>query len=300
MKVLITGANGYIGTRLLPVLLEKNHEITCLVRDKRRFKERSGFGDRVKTITGDLLKEASIEVIPPDIDAAYYLMHSVADTPEFSRMEALSAHNFVQALNHTNCKQIIFLSGIVNDGKLTTNHTSRKHIEDILLEANAKLTVLRTSIIIGRGSPLFEMICALMDKLPVMVAPRWIKARCQPIALCDALGYLEGVLLNEKAFNQTFDIGGPDVLTFKELMLTYAKVNGLNRKIIVMPFLLPKLSSYWLYFATPGSYPLARSLVGSVTNQTLMHDHRIDEVVPRLCLTYKEALNFCLCDEKVN
>jgi len=300
MKVLITGANGYIGTRLLPVLLEKNHEIVCLVRDGQRFLERSDFGDKVQIITGDLLKEASIKAIPPDIDAAYYLVHSVTDTPEFSRMEALSAHNFVQALNHTNCKQIIFLSGIVDDGKLTVNHSSRKHIEDILREAKAGLTVLRTSIIIGRGSPLFEMICALIDRLPIILAPSWVKARCQPIALCDTLGYLEGVLLNEKALNQTFDIGGPDVLTIKELMLTYAKTCKLGRKIIVLPFLLPKLSSYWLHGLTTASYPLARSLVGSIINQAIMHNHSIDKVVPRQCLTYKEALGFCLYDEKIN
>jgi len=300
MKVLITGANGYIGTRLLPVLLEKDHEIVCLVRDKRRFEERSDFGDPVKIITGDLLKETSIETIPPDIDAAYYLVHSMAYTPEFSRMEALSAHNFVQALNHTHCKQIIFLSGIVNDGKPSAHHTSREHVEDILREANAALTVLRASIIIGPGSPSFEIIHKLTEKLLVMVAPRWVKTRCQPIALYDVLAYLEGVLLNEKAFNQTFDIGGPDILSFKQLMLAYAKVRKPDRKIIVLPFLSPKLSSYWLHFVTSGSYPLARSLVDGMKNETLMHDHRIDGVVPRQCLTYQEALNFCLCDGTTN
>jgi uncharacterized protein YbjT (DUF2867 family) len=300
MKVLITGANGYIGMRLLPVLLEKNHDIVCLVRDKRRFKERSGFGDQVKIITGDLLKETSIEAIPQDIDAAYYLVHSVAETPEFSKMEALSAHNFVQALNHTRCKQIVFLSGIVNDSEPSPHHTSREHIEDILRAANAALTVLCASVIIGRGSPLFEIIRTMTEKLLVTVAPRWVKTRCQPIALHDVLAYLEGVLLNEKTFNQTFDIGGPDILSFKKLMLAYAKACKPNRKIIVLPFLSPRLSSYWLYFVTSGNYPLARSLVDGMKNETIMHDHRIDEVVPRQCLTYQEALGFCLCDEIIN
>lgn len=290
MKVLITGANGYIGTRLLPVLLEKNHDIVCLVRDKRRFKERSDFGDRVKIITGDLLKETSIEAIPPDIDAAYYLVHSMADTPEFSQMEALSAHNFIQALNHTDCKQIIFLSGIVNDGNLSKHLTSRKHVEDILQEATAALTVLRASIIIGSGSSSFEIIRDLTEKLPIMTAPRWVNTKCQPIAIRDVLGYLEGVLLNEKAFNQTFDIGGPDILSFKDLMLIYARVRKLDRKIVILPFLSPKLSSYWLYFVTSTSYSLAQSLVDSMKNETVMLDHRIDGVVPRKCLTYEEAL----------
>jgi uncharacterized protein YbjT (DUF2867 family) len=298
MKVLITGANGYIGTRLLPVLLEKNHEIVCLVRDERRFKERSDFGDRVKIITGDLLKEVLIEAIPPDIDAAYYLAHSVADTPEFTRMEALSAHNFVQALNHTNCKQIIFLSRIVNAGNPSNHHyTLHKYVEDVLREANAALTVLRASIIVGSGSPSFEIICDLAEKLAVMTAPRWAETKFQPIAISDVLAYLEGVLLNAKAFGQTFDIGGPDKLSFKDLMLIYARVRKLNRKII-LPFLSPKLSSYWLYLVTPTSYQLAQSLVDSMMGETIMHDNRIDDVVPHKCLPYEEALNFAFCSEK--
>ncbi|EHQ26653.1 SDR family oxidoreductase [Mucilaginibacter paludis] len=291
MKVLITGANGYIGTRLLPVLLEKGHEVVCLVRDKRRFKEKSDFGDKVSIITGDLLKEQSIEAFPTDIDAAYYLVHSMADDKEFSNLEALSAHNFVQALDKTNCKQIIFLGGIANDDQLSKHLLSRQHVETVLGEARAALTVLRAAIVIGSGSASFEIIRDLAEKLPVMTAPRWLNTRSQPIAIRDVLGYLEGILLNEKSYNQTFDIGGPDILSFKDMLLIYAKVRKLDRKIIILPFLSPKISSYWLYFVTSTSYQLAQSLVDSMKNETIAHDNRINDIVPRQCLHYEEALN---------
>ena len=290
MTVLIAGANGYIGTRLIPILLEKGHTIVCLVRDKRRFHENSDYSDKVALLKGDLLKQESIEDFPKDIDAAYYLVHSMTQNEDFAKLEALSAHNFVQVLDKTNCKQVVFLSGITNDDNLSKHLQSRRHVEDVLKEAKAALTVLRASIIIGSGSASFEIIRDLTEKLPLMTVPRWVNTRCQPIAIRDVLGYLEGILLNEKAYSCTFDIGGPDILTFKELMLGYAGARKLKRYIITIPFLSPKISSYWLYFVTSTSYQLAQSLVDSMKNETIVKDNSINEIVPRKCLTYKEAL----------
>jgi uncharacterized protein YbjT (DUF2867 family) len=290
MKVLLAGANGYIGTRLISVLLEHGHNVICLVRDKRRFHEQNDYSDRVTLLTGDLLKEQSIETIPKDIDAAYYLVHSMAQADDFAALEALSAHNFVQAINKTNCKQVIYLSGITNDTNLSNHLQSRRHVEDVLKEGKAALTVLRAAIIIGSGSSSFEIIRDLTEKLPIMTVPRWVNTKCQPIAIRDVLGYLSGVLLNERSFNRTFDIGGPDILSFKQMMLTYAKVRKLKRYIITIPFLSPKISSYWLYFVTSTSYSLAQSLVDSMKNETIMKNHDIDGVVKRECLTYEEAL----------
>ncbi|MEO6148720.1 MAG: DUF2867 domain-containing protein, partial [Mucilaginibacter sp.] len=290
MKVLLAGANGYIGTRLIPVLLEKGHEVVCLVRDKRRFHEQSDFTDRVTLITGDLHREKDIEPFPADIDAAYYLVHSMSQSPDFAELEALSAYNFAQQVDKTNCKQIIFLSGIVNDKHLSKHLLSRKHVEDVLKEAKAALTVLRAAIIIGSGSASFEIIRDLTEKLPLMTVPKWVNTRCQPIGIRDVLGYLEGVLLNEKSFDRTFDIGGPDILTFKEMILTYADVRKLKRYIITIPFLSPKISSYWLYFVTSVNYSLANSLVQSMKNEAVAGDNAIDEVVPRQCLSYRECL----------
>ncbi|AMR34367.1 epimerase [Mucilaginibacter sp. PAMC 26640] len=289
MKVLLAGANGYIGTRLIPVLLEKGCNVVCLVRDKRRFHEQSDYADRVTLITGDLLKE-DIEPFPQDIDAACYLVHSMAQAADFANLEAQSAHNFATELNKTNCKQVVYLSGITNDTDLSNHLLSRKHVEDVLKECKAAVTVLRAAIIIGSGSSSFEIIRDLTEKLPVMTVPRWVNTKCQPIAIRDVLGYLDGVLLNENAFNKTFDIGGPDILSFKQMMLTYAKVRKLKRHIITLPFLSPKISSYWLYFVTSTSYSLAQSLVDSMKNETIMKNHDIDNVVKRECLSYEEAL----------
>ena len=291
MKVLLAGANGYIGTRLIPVLLEKQHEVVCLVRDKRRFHENSDFSSKVSLLTGDLLKEDHIETFPQDLDVAYYLVHSMSQDKDFAKLEALSAYNFVQNLNKTRCRQIIYLSGIVNDTNLSQHLESRKHVEDVLKEANATVTVLRAAIIIGSGSGSFEIIRDLTEKLPIMTVPRWVNTRCQPIAIRDVLGYLEGVLANSNAYNRAFDIAGPDILTFKQMILGYAKARRLNRYIITLPFLSPKISSYWLYFVTSISYSLAQSLVDSMKNETIAKDHSIDEVVPRTCLTYQEALD---------
>ena len=290
MKVLLAGANGYIGTRLIPVLLAKGHEIVCLVRDKRRFHENSDYSTHVSLLSGDLLNAESIDAFPEDIDAAFYLVHSMAQNTDFSELEATSSGNFLKALDKTNCKQIVYLSGITNDGNLSKHLQSRRHVEDVLREGKSALTVLRASIIIGSGSSSFEIIRDLTEKLPVMTVPRWVNTRCQPIAIRDVLAYLESVLLNEKAYNRTFDIGGPDILSFKELMLIYAKVRKLNRHIIVIPFLSPKISSYWLYFVTSTSYSLAQSLVDSMKNETICKDNSIDEIAPRKCLTYEEAL----------
>ncbi len=297
MKILLTGANGYIATRLIPVLLEKGHDVVCLVRDKRRFHEQSDYSDRVSLIKGDLLREQSIEDFPEDIDAAYYLVHSMSQAPDFAALEALSAHHFVEKLNTTRCRQVIYLSGIVNDELLSRHLESRKHVEDVLKEAQAQLTVLRSSIIIGSGSASFEIIRDLTEKLPLMTTPRWVKTRCQPIGIRDVLGYLEGVLFNHGAMGRTFDIGGPDVLTFKEMMLVYAKVRGLKRHIITLPFLSPKLSAYWLYFVTSVNYSLANSLVESMKNESVMSNHDIEKVVPRKCLSYEESLK--LAFEKI-
>ncbi|WP_419800931.1 SDR family oxidoreductase [Mucilaginibacter sp.] len=297
MKVLIAGANGYIGTRLIPVLLQKGHEVVCLVRDKRRFTEKSDFSAQVTLITGDLLHKDSIEAFPPDMDAAFYLVHSMAQSNDFSDLEALSAQNFIASAQETNCRQIIYLSGITNDENLSTHLKSRRNVEDVLQTGRAALIVLRAAIIIGSGSASFEIIRDLTEKLPVMTVPRWVNTRCQPIAIRDVLFYLENVLLNPKTFGQTYDIGGPDILTFKQMMLTYAEVRGQKRYMITLPFLSPKISSYWLYFVTSISYPLAQSLVNSMKNETVCRDRQIHEIIPHQCISYAEALH--LAFEKI-
>jgi len=290
MKVLLAGANGYIGARLIPVLLEKGHEVICLVRDKRHFHEHGDFSKQITLIAGDMFKELGNEAFPEDIDAAYYLVYSMWQAQDFAALEALSAYNFINALDKTNCRQIIYLGGITNDGKPSKHPGMRRHVEEVLKGGKAALTVLRAGIIVGPGSASFEIIRDLTEKLPVMAVPGWVNTRCQPIAIRDVLGYLESVMMKETTFNKTFDIGGPDILSFKDMMLIYAKVHKLKRHIFVVPYLSPKISSYWLYFVTSTSYTLAQSLANSMKNDAIMKDHSIDDIVPRKCLSYREFI----------
>jgi uncharacterized protein YbjT (DUF2867 family) len=299
MKILLTGANGYIGTRLLPVLLENNHEVVCMVRDPRRFAHESDFDDKVTIITGDLLNPESLKSIPNDIDACYYLVHSMSGNgADFADLEHQSAQNFVKAIQQTNCKQIIYLTGIVNDDELSKHLSSRLAVEDELKNSGISYTILRAAIIIGSGSASFEIIRDLAEKLPVMVAPKWVRTKCQPIAIRDVLAYLSGVLGNEKAYIDVFDIGGPDVLTYKQMLLFYAKSRGLKRYILTVPVLTPKLSSLWLNLVTSVPYALASSLVDSMKVEVICENDAIKKVVPRECLTYMEAL--ALAFEKID
>ncbi|WP_222537251.1 SDR family oxidoreductase [Pedobacter polysacchareus] len=298
MKILLTGANGYIGTRLLPVLLEAGHEVVCMVRDKRRFAEVSDFGDQVQIITGDLLKPETLVEIPADIHAAYYLVHSMSASEHgFSELETASAQNFIAALKASQCQQLIYLTGIVNDLGLSEHLSSRLAVEDVLKQSGIPFTILRAAIIIGSGSASFEIIRDLTEKLPVMVAPKWIKTKCQPIGIRDVLRYLSGVLSNEKAMQQTFDIGGPDILSYKEMMLQYAEVRHLKRFILTLPLLTPRLSSLWLNMVTSVPYALARSLVDSMKNEVVCKDNHISSVVPGTCLPYRK--NLALAFEKI-
>lgn len=298
MKILLTGANGYIGTRLLPILLEEGHDVVCMVRDERRFAFESDFGDQVKIVTGDLLKAETLASIPEDIDAAYYLVHSMSGSgQDFAELELKSAQNFVNAIQQTRCQQLIYLTGIANDEQLSKHLNSRLAVEEEIKTSSIAYTILRAAIIIGSGSASFEIIRDLAEKLPVMIAPKWVRTKCQPIAIRDVLAYLSGVLGNKKALNTVFDIGGPDILSYKQMLLGYAKSRGLKRYILTVPVLTPRLSSLWLNLVTAVPFALARSLVDSMKNEVICKESKIKSVVPRDCLTYDEALK--LAFEKI-
>jgi len=294
MKILLTGSTGYIGRRLLPVLVGAGHHVICLVRDQRRFDWEDFSEDFLKQVTiieVDLSDPSTFASVPTDIDAAYYLVHSMSSSnPNFTEMEATSAANFVSLINTTTAKQIIYLSGIVNDADLSDHLLSRKNVEDVLKQANAPLTVLRAAIIIGSGSASFEIIRDLVEKLPVMVAPKWLKTRCQPIGIRNVIEYLQGILLKPDSYHQIFDIGGTEILTYKQMLYGFARMRGLKRLIITIPVLTPKLSSLWLVFVTSTTYSLARSLVNSMRNEVICNDTRIQQIVPTKILSYEESL----------
>ncbi len=291
MKILLTGATGYIAKRLLPVLISEGHEVVCCVRDRRRFDASPHDAAYISVIEVDFLKKKTLDAIPSDIDAAYYLIHSMtASIDDFECLEKESARNFRDYIGKTNVRQVVYLSGIVNDRLLSKHLLSRKAVEDILSEGSYHLTTLRAGIIVGSGSASFEIIRDLVEKLPVMVAPRWVKTRCQPIAIRNVIQYLTRVLDNEKTFDKSFDIGGPDVLSYKEMLLRFAEVRNLKRRILVLPVLTPRLSSYFLYFITSTSYKLAANLVNSMKVEVVCCENDLNKLVNIELIPYKEAV----------
>lgn len=290
MKILLTGANGYIGTRLLPRLIEEGHEVYALVRSRYRIETSQKFQSQLHVIEADLLDPSSLLKIPADIDAAYYLVHSMSYSQKFSELEATSAKNFVSRLENTQAKQIIYLSGLSNEEHLSRHLNSRKRVGEILKMGKVPVTILMAGIIIGSGSASFEIIRDLVEKLPVMIAPKWLNNLTQPIAVRDVLTYLTLILGNSACFNQSFEIGGPDVMSYKDLLLNFAKMRGLKRKIFTVPVLTPRLSSYWLFFVTSTSFSLARFLVESLINNAVCKENRIQTLFPRKLLSYEEAL----------
>ncbi len=290
MNILLTGATGYIGKRLLPLLVEHGHHVTCCVRDANRFNPPVSLIEHITVIEVDLLDANSLCKIPSEIDAAYYLVHSMSASKDYARLETQSAINFRNALHQTKVKQVIYLSGIVNDANLSEHLSSRQNVEIELEKGKYSVTTFRAGIIIGSGSASFEIIRDIVEKLPVMITPKWLNTKCQPIAIGDVLRFLVKGLLNESVYNQSFDIGGPDVLTYREMLLRFGEVRALPRRIFVVPVMTPRLSSYWLYFVTSTSYKLAVALVHSMKVEVICKDNRINKILGVEPINYRSAL----------
>lgn len=292
MKILITGASGYIGKRLIPVLLDKGHSLVCTIRDKKRVEDRYQNEKNIEFVEVDFLDKESLSKIPSDIDIAYYLIHSMSSsTDNFQELEAKCAINFKEAAEKTSVKQVIYLSGITNDDTLSKHLSSRKNVEDLLSSKHYALTVFKAGIIVGSGSSSFEIIRDLTEKLPIMIAPKWLKTKTQPIGVRDVLFYLSEGINRKELFNKKFDIYGPEVLTYKEMLLQFAQVRGLKRTIITVPVMTPRLSSYWLHFVTSVSFNLASSLVNSMSVEIIGKPSKINSILKLSPMTYKEAVN---------
>ncbi len=299
MKILLTGATGYIGKRLLPILVEQGHEVICGVRDKNRFYCPIELRKNVTVVEVDFLEPETMEAIPTDVEVAYYLIHSMSgEDTNYDELESISAENFVSRMNLTKVKQVIYLSGIVNDSSLSKHLTSRKKVETILNTGKFAMTTLRAGIIVGSGSASFEIIRDLINKLPIMIAPKWLNTKCQPIAINNVLELLLKSLKNPFIYDKSFDIGGPDILTYKEMLLGFAKAKNLKRWIYTVPIMTPKLSSYWLYFVTSTSYKLASALVSSMKVEVVCKDNEINDLLGVEPMSYEEALSRALIKVK--
>ncbi len=292
MKILLTGTTGYIGKRLLPLLIGKGHEVICCVRDKQRFPpELLSKYPGIRLFEVDFLKEIPSSEIIRDIDAAYFLIHSMsASTEDFEQLEVQSANNFVKLIHQTQARQVIYLGGIDNNENLSRHLRSRQKVEKVLRTGKVPVTAIKAGIIVGSGSASFEIIRDLAEKLPVMITPRWLNTKSQPVAVRNVMEYLTGVLLRSDTFNKSFDIGGPEVLTYKEMLLQYAEVRGLKRYIYTVPVMTPRLSSYWLYFVTSTSYQLAVNLVNSMKVEVIARNNELEKLLNINPISYKEAV----------
>jgi len=291
MKILLTGTTGYIAKRLALQLLEDNHELVCCVRDMERIPDEIEEHPRCKFIKVDFLKPESVE-IPSDIEAAYYLIHSMSNSKnDFEKLERQCSQNFKELVNKTECNQVIYLSGIVNDNSLSKHLKSRLQVENTLKSNDYALTTFRAGIIVGSGSASFEIIRDIVEKLPVMITPKWLNTKTQPIGVRDVLTYLSNALGNKKLFDKSYDIFGPEILTYKEMLLQFAEVRGLKRYILTLPVLTPKLSSYWLYFVTSTSFQLASALVDSMKVEVIGKPSDINSHIDIDPMSYKTAVN---------
>jgi uncharacterized protein YbjT (DUF2867 family) len=291
MRILITGTTGYIAKRLALHLLEDNHELICCVRDMNRIPDEIEEHPKCSFIKLDFLSPEPNK-IPKDIDVAYYLIHSMATgSDDFELLERQCAQNFKDLIADTDCKQVIYLSGIVNDNSLSKHLKSRLQVEQTLDSDIYALTTFRAGIIVGSGSASFEIIRDIVEKLPVMVTPKWLNTKTQPLAIRDVLTYLSGALGKKELYNNSYDVFGPEILTYKEMLLQFAEVRGLKRHIYTLPVLTPKLSSFWLYFVTSTSFQLASALVDSMKVEVIGKPNDINDHININPMDYKTAVD---------
>lgn len=297
---LVTGATGYIGGRLAPRLLDAGHKVRVVARTPSKLRDVPWAAD-ADIVAGDLTDAASLRTACEGIDVAYYLVHSMGGTGAFADMEKQSAHHFAAAAEAAGVKRIVYLGGLhPPQGDLSPHLRSRAEVGDILLNSAVPTVVLQAGVVIGSGSASFEMIRHLTDRLPVMVTPKWVKNRIQPIAVRDALYYLLAFADLSVAENASrcFDIGGPDVLEYGEMMRAYGDVAGLpRRRIIVVPVLTPRLAGHWINLVTPVPKALAMPLIESLQCEAIAHEHDIDRYVtppPEGLTPYRKAVELAL------
>ena len=268
--ILVTGATGYIGGRLVPRLVEQGRRVRVLARSRARALSRS-WADHVEVIAGDVLNPQSLSQALAGVDTAYYLVHSMSKGGDFHEMDIQAARTFGEAAAEAGVRRIIYLGGLgVADASLSPHLRSRQETGQALRASGVSVTEFRSGIVVGTGSISFEMIRYLVERLPVMVCPRWVYSRIQPIAVDDLLDYLVAALDTPESRDRTIEIGGEDVTTYKGLMLDYAKARGLRRLLLPVPVLTPRLSSYWVHWFTPIPAGITVALVEGLRNDVVV------------------------------
>lgn len=292
---LVTGATGYIGGRLVPRLLAAGWRVRCLVRDATRLQGRA-WGDDVETIEGDVLKPESLVDAMRGVEVAYYLIHSLGAGGDFSERDVQAARNFSAAAKSAGVARIIYLGGLGDPAtELSTHLRSRHETGDALRESGVPVTEFRAGVIVGSGSLSFEMIRYLTERVPVMICPRWVYTRIQPIAVRNVLDYLVAALRVPASTVEIVEIGGADVISYGEMLMFYAEERGLTRWLVPVPVLTPKLSSYWVHFVTPIPATIARPLIAGLRNEIIVRDDCARRLFPDIQpLDYRTAVRLAL------
>ena len=280
--ILVTGSTGYIGGRLIPRLLEMGYRVRCLVRDPVRLQGRPWQSD-VEIVAGDMLQPDSLAPAMQGVSTAYYLVHSLAGGSDFHQRDLTAARNFGAAAQATGIERIIYLGGLAKTTPGLSEHLrSRQQTGDCLRSAGVPVTEFRAGVIVGSGSLSFEMIRYLTERIPVMICPRWVYTRTQPIGIREVLEYLATALTVPESNGRIIEIGGADVVTYGEMMMIYAEVRGLKRWMVPVPVLTPRLSSYWVNLVTPIPAAIARPLIEGLRNESIVHDPGAQQLFPQI------------------
>lgn len=295
-RILLTGPTGFIGGRLLQALDQQDYPVRCLVRLSEELVLKRPLRQKLDVAYADLLEPETLPQAMEGIDVAYYLVHSmggrsIAETRAFAERDRRCAHNFLKAAQDAGLERIIYLGGLGETGdKLSKHLASRQEVAQILQSGGIKTTVLRAAVIIGAGGASFELLRYLVERLPVMMCPRWVNTRSQPIAVEDVISYLVGCLQTPATAGLTLDIGGPDIVSYRDMMDIYTRVRQLRRLIFTVPVLTPRLSAYWINLVTPVPAGIVFPLVEGLKNEVICRDNRIRELIPIRLAGMNEAI----------
>lgn len=279
--ILVTGATGYIGGRLVPRLLTEERSVRVLVRNRDRVRSRP-WSKQVEVAVGDVLDPGPLAEALAGVDTAYYLVHSMGSGPGFHELDVEAARTFGQAAAEAGARHVIYLGGLGSGADLSPHLRSRQECGQALRAGGVAVTEFRAAVVVGAGSISFEMVRYLVERLPVMVCPRWLYSRVQPIAVDDLLDYLVAALDTPSCRGRTIEVGGKDVTTYEGLMLDYARARGLHRLLLPIPVLTPRLSSYWVHWFTPIPTAITRALVEGLRNDVVVTDDSARSLFPQI------------------